>query len=44
MTVERPLKAGIETAPGTPEGLTAIMKSEVARSGKVLKATGAGIY
>ena len=36
------LKAGIETAPGTPDELTAIMRSEVARIGKVLKAAGVG--
>jgi tripartite-type tricarboxylate transporter receptor subunit TctC len=34
------LKAGIEVAPGTPEELTAIMKSEVARVEKVFKAAG----
>ncbi|MES2564042.1 MAG: tripartite tricarboxylate transporter substrate-binding protein [Pseudomonadota bacterium] len=37
------LKAGIETSPGTPEELTAVMKSEVARIGKVLKAAGVGV-
>jgi tripartite-type tricarboxylate transporter receptor subunit TctC len=37
------LKAGIETAPGTPEDLTAIMKSEVARIGVVLKAAGMSV-
>lgn len=37
------LKAGIETAPGTPDELTAVMKSEVARIGKVLKAAGVGV-
>ena len=31
-------KAGIEPSPGTPEAFTAIMKSEVARIGAVLKA------
>jgi len=31
------LKAGIEAAPGTPDELTAIMKSEVSRIEKVLK-------
>jgi tripartite-type tricarboxylate transporter receptor subunit TctC len=34
------LKAGIETAPGTPEELTAVVKSEIARFGKILKAAG----
>ncbi len=34
------LKAGIEPAPGSPEQLTAIMRSEVSRIEKVLKATG----
>lgn len=37
------LKAGIETAPGSPEELTAVMKSEVARTEKVLKAAGMGV-
>ena len=37
------VKAGIETAPGTPEELTAIMKSEVARVSKVLAVAGTGI-
>jgi tripartite-type tricarboxylate transporter receptor subunit TctC len=37
------LKAGIEVAPGTPEELTAVMKSEVARVSKVLKAAGMGV-
>lgn len=37
------LKAGIEADPGTPDELTAIMKAEVARMGKVLKAAGIGI-
>ncbi|HXV79745.1 MAG TPA: tripartite tricarboxylate transporter substrate-binding protein [Candidatus Binatia bacterium] len=36
------LKAGIEPSPGTPEELSAIMKSEVERIGAVLKATGTG--
>jgi tripartite-type tricarboxylate transporter receptor subunit TctC len=35
------IKAGIEVAPGTPEELTATMKSEIARLGTVLKAAGA---
>lgn len=34
------LKAGIEAAPGSPEELTASMKSEIANIGKVLKAAG----
>ncbi len=34
------LKAGIEAAPGSPEELTALMKSEIANIGKVLKAAG----
>jgi tripartite-type tricarboxylate transporter receptor subunit TctC len=33
-------KAGIEPDPSTPEELTAIMKSEIARIDKVLKAAG----
>jgi tripartite-type tricarboxylate transporter receptor subunit TctC len=37
------LKAGIEPAPGTPDELTAIMQSEIARIGKVLKAAGMGV-
>jgi tripartite-type tricarboxylate transporter receptor subunit TctC len=37
------LKAGIDPSPGTPEELTAIMKSEVARIGAVLKAAGIGV-
>jgi tripartite-type tricarboxylate transporter receptor subunit TctC len=37
------LKAGIEPSPGTPDELTAVMKSEVARIGSVLKAAGIGI-
>ena len=36
------LKAGIEAAPGTPDDLTAIMRSEIARIEKVLKAAGIG--
>jgi tripartite-type tricarboxylate transporter receptor subunit TctC len=35
------LKAGIEVAPGTPDELTAMMKSEIARIGPLLKAAGA---
>jgi tripartite-type tricarboxylate transporter receptor subunit TctC len=37
------LKAGIEVAPGTPDELTAVMKSDVARTDKILKAAGVGI-
>ena len=37
------LKAGIETAPGAPEELTALVKSEVTRIEKVLKAAGIGV-
>ena len=37
------LKAGIEASPGTPEELTAVMRSEVARTEKVLKASGTGM-
>ena len=37
------LKAGIEVAPGTPDELTAVVKSEVARVEKVLKAAGMGL-
>jgi tripartite-type tricarboxylate transporter receptor subunit TctC len=37
------LKAGIEVAPGTPEELTATMRSEIARIEKVLKAAGPGV-
>lgn len=37
------LKAGVETAPGAPEELTALMKSEIARTDKVLKAAGMGV-
>jgi tripartite-type tricarboxylate transporter receptor subunit TctC len=36
------LKGGIEAAPGSPEELTALMKSEIANIGKVLKAAGVG--
>ena len=32
------IRAGIETAPGSPEELTAVVKSEIARTEKVLKA------
>ena len=39
-TKELFLKAGIETAPGTPEELTAVMRSEIARTEKVLKTAG----
>jgi tripartite-type tricarboxylate transporter receptor subunit TctC len=35
-------KAGIDPSPGTPEEFTAIMKSEMARIGAVLKAAGIG--
>ena len=38
------LKAGIETAPGAPEELTALVKSEVTRIEKVLKAAGIGVH
>jgi tripartite-type tricarboxylate transporter receptor subunit TctC len=34
------LKAGIDPAPGTPEEMTEIMRSEIARIDKVLKAAG----
>jgi tripartite-type tricarboxylate transporter receptor subunit TctC len=37
------LKSGTEAATGTPEELTAIMKSEMARIGTVLKTAGMGI-
>jgi tripartite-type tricarboxylate transporter receptor subunit TctC len=37
------LKAGIEVAPGTPDELTAVMKSEVTRVARVLKAAGVGV-
>ena len=36
------LKSGVETAPGSPDDLTALMKSEIARVDKALKAAGAG--
>ena len=36
------LKAGVEPAPSTPDELTTIMKSEIARLGKVLRAAGIG--
>lgn len=36
------LRAGIEAAPGTPDELTGIMKSEIARVEKVLRAAGIG--
>ena len=38
------LKAVIETAPGAPEELTALVKSEVTRIEKVLKAAGIGVH
>jgi len=34
------LKAGIETAPGTPEELLAVLRAEIASTDKVLKAAG----
>ena len=37
------LKGGVETAPGSPDELTAIMKAEVARNEKVLRAAGVGV-
>lgn len=37
------LKGGVEAAPSSPEELTAIMKSEIARMDKVLKAAGVGL-
>jgi tripartite-type tricarboxylate transporter receptor subunit TctC len=37
------LKAGVEPAPSSPDELTAIMKTEIARLGKVLKAAGIGV-
>ena len=37
------LKAGIEVAPGAPDELTAITKSEVARVGRIFKAAGVGV-
>jgi tripartite-type tricarboxylate transporter receptor subunit TctC len=36
------LKMSVETAPGSPEELTAFMKSDIARTDKVLKAAGGG--
>jgi tripartite-type tricarboxylate transporter receptor subunit TctC len=36
------LNAGIEASPGSPEELTALMKSEIANIGKALKAAGVG--
>jgi len=36
------LKMGVETAPGSPDELTAFMKSDIARTDKVLKAAGSG--
>jgi tripartite-type tricarboxylate transporter receptor subunit TctC len=36
------LKAGTEPSPGTPEELTALMKSEIERVGKALRAAGIG--
>jgi tripartite-type tricarboxylate transporter receptor subunit TctC len=37
------LNAGIEASPGSPEELTALMKSEIANIGKALKAAGVGV-
>ncbi|MBI2223696.1 MAG: hypothetical protein HYU44_01820 [Betaproteobacteria bacterium] len=37
------LKAGIDTAPGTPDELLAIMRSEITNADKVLKAAGIGV-
>ena len=37
------LKGGVETAPSSPEELTSLMKAEVARHDKVLKAAGIGV-
>jgi tripartite-type tricarboxylate transporter receptor subunit TctC len=37
------LKAGVDPAPGSPDALTSIMKAEIARVGKVLKAAGIGV-
>jgi tripartite-type tricarboxylate transporter receptor subunit TctC len=37
------LKTGVETAPGSPEDLTAFMKADIARTQKVLKATGEAV-
>ncbi|MGZ8264775.1 MAG: Bug family tripartite tricarboxylate transporter substrate binding protein [Burkholderiales bacterium] len=34
------LKAGIDTAPGTPDELTSVMKSEITKFGPMLKAAG----
>ncbi|HEX2826896.1 MAG TPA: tripartite tricarboxylate transporter substrate-binding protein [Burkholderiales bacterium] len=42
-TKELFLRAGIEVAPGTPEELTAIVKSEVARVDKIFKAAKVGV-
>ncbi len=39
-TKERLLKTGVEAAPGTPEQLAAVMKSEMARLGKVIRDAG----
>ena len=36
------LKMGVEVAPGSPDELTAFMKSDIARTEKVLKAAGGG--
>ncbi|MGZ9038836.1 MAG: Bug family tripartite tricarboxylate transporter substrate binding protein [Burkholderiales bacterium] len=36
------LKAGIDTAPGTPDELTSVMKSEISKFGPMLKAAGIG--
>jgi len=36
------LNAGIEASPGSPEELTALMKSEIANIGRALKAAGVG--
>lgn len=38
-----PLKAGIESAPGTPQELTAAMVSETERISKILKAANLGV-
>jgi tripartite-type tricarboxylate transporter receptor subunit TctC len=37
------LTAGIDTAPGTPEDLLAVMRSEIANTDKVFKAAGIGL-
>ncbi|MEA3155906.1 MAG: hypothetical protein QOK44_3495 [Betaproteobacteria bacterium] len=37
------LKTGVETAPGSPDELMAFMKSDIARTDKVLKAAGSGV-